>query len=258
MAPKIKTKRAQPLPEGMLKLPVLVFGIVEVRRLKRELEALEDFMKQSEIREPGKQPSIPRVSRLLDALAAENHLNLLQPQDRQRLKEFLVYVEHGSPRVHMSFATDPSSAFTAKIVSWLRASVSPDVLLEIGLQPNIAAGAILRTKNKIFDLSLRERFAESNQLLMQAFAQEAGDVVTAQAQAPQAPVVATAAPAQNPIQAVVQPQALVQPQPATVAAAPPAAASTAQPVPQSVPQVVQQPVVRESQTPATHISGVPA
>lgn len=179
MVPKIK--RTQPLPEGMLKLPILVFGIVEVRRLKRELEALEDFMKQSEIREPGKQPSVPRVSRLLDALAAENHLNLLQPQDRQRLKEFLVYVEHGSPRVHISFATDPSSAFTAKVVSWLRSSVGPDVLLEIGLQPNIAAGAILRTKNKIFDLSLRERFAESNDLLLRAFAQEAGDVVAAPA-----------------------------------------------------------------------------
>jgi hypothetical protein len=124
----------------------------------------------------GKQPALPRVSRLLDALATDNHLNLLQPGDRKQLADFLKHTEKSAPVVHISFATDPSSAFTAKIVTWLRASIAPDVLLEVGLQPTIAAGAILRTTNKVFDLSLRERFSDSDAVLLEALEKEAADV----------------------------------------------------------------------------------
>ncbi|HJQ08995.1 MAG TPA: hypothetical protein VJ836_05945 [Candidatus Saccharimonadales bacterium] len=149
-------------------LPVLVFGVIEVRRLKRELEALDEFMRQSGIREPGKQPSLPRLSRLLDALAADNRLNLLQAADRQKVRMFLEAVARSAPSIHMSFASDPSSAFTAKMVTWLRANIHPYVLLQIGLQPTIAAGCVVRTTNKVFDFSLRERFARQQAVLMRA------------------------------------------------------------------------------------------
>lgn len=167
---------AQPV---QLRLPVLVFGVVEVRRLKRELEALEDFMRQSSIREPGKQAQLPRVSRLLDALATDNGLQLLQPGHREQLKGFLEVVEAKAPSLHMSFATDPSSAFTAKMVTWLRANVHPYALLDVGLQPTIAAGCVVRTPNKIFDFSLREQFADAQGLLIKAL-EAAGPVPAAQ------------------------------------------------------------------------------
>ncbi|HLZ14480.1 MAG TPA: hypothetical protein VKQ34_00635 [Candidatus Saccharimonadales bacterium] len=149
-------------------LPVLVFGVVEVRRLRREIEALEDFMNQSKLREPGKQPALPRLSRLCEGLAQVNHLNLLQPDHRQALAVFLQQLEAGAPSIHISFASDPSSSFTAKLVGWLRANIHPYTLLEIGLQPTLAAGCVVRTNNKVFDLSLRERFADSEQLLLNA------------------------------------------------------------------------------------------
>lgn len=151
-----------------LKLPVLVFGVVEVRRLKRELEGLDEFVRQAAIREPGKQAALPRVSRLLDALATDNSRNLLQDADRQELHQFLVTTEKAAPTMHVSFASDPSSAFTAKLVTWLRANIHPAVLLQIGLQPTIAAGCIVRTANKSFDLSLRQSFEEKRPLLLQA------------------------------------------------------------------------------------------
>ena len=138
------------------KLPVLVFGIVEVRRLKRELEALEDFMRQASIREPGKQPALPRLSRMLDALATDNGRNLLQGADRQELHDFVQGIERSAPTIHISFASDPSSAFVAKLVTWLRSNLHPEMLLQIGLQPAIAAGCIVRTPNKVLDLSLRQ------------------------------------------------------------------------------------------------------
>lgn len=166
MAPEHEQHQAGERQE--LGLPVLVFGVVEVRRLKRELEALEDFVRQSAIREPGKQVALPRVSRLLDALAGENSRNLLQPADREELRRFLEHIEQSAPVIHISFASDPSSAFVAKVVTWLRANIHATALLQVGLQPTIAAGCMLRTPNKQFDLSLRQSFLDQQDKLIQA------------------------------------------------------------------------------------------
>lgn len=149
-------------------LPVLVFGVVEVRRLKRELEALDEFMRQTAIREPGNQPALPRLSRLMEGLAADNDRNLLQEADRQELQDFLAGIEKTAPTIHISFASDPSSAFVAKLVTWLRANIHPHVLLQIGLQPTIAAGCIVRTPNKIIDLSLRQHLVDQRGKLIEA------------------------------------------------------------------------------------------
>ncbi len=173
MGPKAAPAQAPapaPVPAAprQLTLPVLIFGVAEVRRLEREIEALEDFMRQATIRQPGTQQSLPRLSRLCEALASENKLNLLVPADREIVRHFLKTVELEAPKIHISFAADPSSAFTSKIVTWLRSNIQPYTLLEVGLQPVIAAGCTVRTSNKIFDLSLRERFADSEKLLLEA------------------------------------------------------------------------------------------
>jgi F0F1-type ATP synthase delta subunit len=148
-------------------LPTLVFGKVEVRRLQRELESLDEFLRGMAVRRQTKF-EMPRVSRMLDALANENHLDLLKGAHRTQITEFITGILDTAPIIHMSFAADPSSAFTAKVVSWLRANIHPFTLLDIGLQPNIAAGCVVRTTNKVFDLSLRRHFAEKHDLLLQA------------------------------------------------------------------------------------------
>lgn len=145
-------------------LPTLVFGLVEVRRLRREITDLDEFLRQMALRKDTKF-EMPRVSRMLDALSSENQCSLQKGTERARLIAFLQYVEESSPSIHMSFAADPSAAFTAKIVGWLRANTHPLVLLQIGLQPSIAAGCIIRTSNRVFDMSLRQRFAEQHDLL---------------------------------------------------------------------------------------------
>ena len=151
-----------------LKLPVLVFGVVEVRRLRRELEMLDEFMRQAAVREPGKQIALPRMSRLLEALATDNSRNLLQPADRQEIYQFLNTIEKTAPSIHISFASDPSAAFVAKLVTWLRSNIHPQTLLQIGLQPTIAAGCIVRTPNKSFDLSLRQNLTNQRAKLIEA------------------------------------------------------------------------------------------
>ncbi|HSX17305.1 MAG TPA: hypothetical protein VLH86_04350 [Patescibacteria group bacterium] len=221
---------------AQLHLPYLVFGVVEVRRLKRELEMLEEFIRQGEIRTPGKQAALPRLSRLLDAAATDNHLQLLQPEHRQLLREFLANVEAKAPTVHISFAIDPSSAFTAKMVTWLRANIDPNMLLEVGLQPTIAAGCVLRTTNKVFDFSLRERFGDAEGLLMKALesaGEATGDTADMQAQPAVATTTATpaaevsaevpATPAAQPVVEAIDAPSQAQLEAAAVAAAAPAA-----------------------------------
>lgn len=167
-----------------LKLPVLVFGVVEVRRLKRELEALEDFMRQSAIRAPGTQPVLPRLSRLLEAMATDNNRSLLQEAGRTEIRQFLEHIEQTAPTIHISFASDPSSAFVAKLVTWLRGNIHPQVLLQIGLQPTLAAGCVVRTPNKVFDLSLRQNLMGQRAKLMEALDAIAGAPATASVAAP--------------------------------------------------------------------------
>lgn len=153
---------------AQLVLPALIFGPVELRRLLRELESLEEFMLQAGIRTPGKQPLLPKTSRLLENVAEANKLNFLLPEDRQKALTFLQYISKEAPVVHISFAADPSAAFTAKIVTWFRENIHPHTLIQLGLQPNLAAGCIVRTNNKAFDFSLRNHFQDKRGQLLEA------------------------------------------------------------------------------------------
>lgn len=155
-------------PKGpQLNLPTLVFGVVEVRRLQRELESVHEYFEQDKLRPAGQQGAGLKISRLLDTVAHENNINLQHAAQRDILALFFTQVLTNAPVVHISFAADPSAAFTAKIVTWLRANVHPLALLQLGLQPSIAAGCIVRTPNHVFDFSLRHRFNAQHAVLMQ-------------------------------------------------------------------------------------------
>ncbi|HSX07583.1 MAG TPA: hypothetical protein VLG11_01695 [Candidatus Saccharimonadales bacterium] len=150
-----------------MQLPASIVSTIDVGRLSRELEAFEDYIEQAHARKGGAGLTPPRTSRLLEELTAANNCNLLQDGDRERLKAFLESLAE-APVVHISFAADPSAAFTEKLVRWLRMNIDPHLLVQVGLQPNIAAGCIVRTANKVFDFSLRENFMQKRDLLIKA------------------------------------------------------------------------------------------
>lgn len=148
-----------------LKLPIIVVGPVEIGRLVREMNDIDDALLQLGIREGGSNTKMPQTSRLMDELIGQNKLNLLHDDDRKLLKDFLETLRAQAPVVHMSFSADPSAVFLEKLMAWLRTEIHPDVLLTVGLQPNLGAGSILRTTNKQFDLSLRKDFVTKRQIL---------------------------------------------------------------------------------------------
>ncbi|HEY1835602.1 MAG TPA: hypothetical protein VGG13_02150 [Candidatus Saccharimonadales bacterium] len=164
-------------------LPDSVVGPVDAGRLSREAEELDEYLRASAIRKTGAAMQLPKMTMLLDALAEANHLNLLQSPDRRRLVNFLHGLREKAPVLHVSFAADPSPAFMAKIVHWLRQNIHPFVLVQVGLQPSIAAGCTVRTTNEYFDFSLRQHLLQNRQMLIDALAKI--DVQSAHAEPPE-------------------------------------------------------------------------
>lgn len=164
-------------------LPLQVVTRSDLGRMLREAEAIEDFLHQAAIRKAGTALQLPRTTQSLQEFLTANNLNLLQPADRQFVISELQKVYGQGPVLHMSFSVDPSTLFLQKLISWLRQQIHPQIILQIGLQPNQGAGCIVRTTNKYFDLSLRQRFTDKRDLLVSMLAQTANPPEISEAKA---------------------------------------------------------------------------
>lgn len=157
-----------PNANSPLKLPAIVVGTTDVARLRRELEALYDYLHQAALRhQKADEIKLPKTSRALDELTRLNGIDLMDRDQYDQLTVRLEQVFSSAPKLHISFAADPSSAFTAKLTEWLRANIHPSVLIQVGLQPNIAAGCVVRSTNKQFDLSLRRHLDAAKPKLLE-------------------------------------------------------------------------------------------
>jgi hypothetical protein len=154
------------MSNNKLELPIAVVSPTDVARLSRELENLDEFFRQSAIRQGGELQSAPRYSRLLDEVVVANNLNLLQESDRQTLIESFKDLAVTAPVMHVSFSVDPPGPYVQKIVFWFRQNIRGDVLVRVGLQPNIGAGCVVRTTNKSFDFSLKKFFDNKHDFFM--------------------------------------------------------------------------------------------
>jgi hypothetical protein len=137
-------------------LTPLIASPSDLRRVRRELEALDEFLHQSGLRTGGKVVKLPTISRMLEDLAGDNGLNMLKKTDRDRLSKFITLLIQKAPVLHIAFASEPSAKAMAKLMAWLRENIHPQVVVSIGIQPSIAAGCVVRTPNRQFDFSLRQ------------------------------------------------------------------------------------------------------
>ena len=153
-----------------LKLPIGVVSQVDMARLIGELNSLEDFFTAVDTRKAGTPMTPPRLTRMLDNVARDNQRNLLDKAQRQQLGSQLDQILKQAPLLHISFASDPPPRTLEKILVWLRTNIHPQTLLQVGLQPTIAAGCMLRTPNKVFDMSLRSHLKNQESFLVQLIA----------------------------------------------------------------------------------------
>jgi F0F1-type ATP synthase delta subunit len=150
-----------------LQLSTNIVSQVDITRILRELKSLDDFFVATKTRPAGTSMQLPKLTRLLDQVARENKLNLLEESHRKALYQELDQIVARAPLLHISFAAEPSTQALEKILVWFRANIHPQALLQVGLQPTIAAGCVLRTPNKVFDMSLRNHLIEQQKYLMQ-------------------------------------------------------------------------------------------
>ena len=151
-----------------LSLPLSIISPVDVARVLRELDAYIEYYHQKEIKkDPKTDVKLPKTSQLLDNILELNTIELTNPTDRLHLKNFLEEVKTKSPVIHASFSVDPSVRFLEKLIAYLRKQINRNLLLTIGLQPNIGAGLTITTDNKYFDFSLRKTLDASGDKLLQ-------------------------------------------------------------------------------------------
>lgn len=162
-------------------LSTVIATVNDLKRTRRELEMLENFLHQAGLRTGGKTVKMPAISRQLDDISRDNELNLLKQADRDRLAKFLDLLIKQAPVLHFMFASEPSSKAMNKLLVWLRANIHPQVVVSIGIQPAIAAGCVMRTTNRQFDFSLRQALDNKSDLLIKSIreAEKAAEVKSA-------------------------------------------------------------------------------
>ena len=158
-----------------LKLPLSIMTKPDLHRLIREVEALDNYISQNSIRGQ-KSAALPRLTASLESLLQDNNLDVMQDKVRTELRRVLAELLATAPVLHMSFAIEPSSFMTQKIVNWFRTEVHPALMLQIGVQPTIAAGCVLRNSTKFVDFSLRQHLRASQQLLMDSIRNHTEDL----------------------------------------------------------------------------------
>ncbi|OGL35842.1 hypothetical protein A3F65_02430 [Candidatus Saccharibacteria bacterium RIFCSPHIGHO2_12_FULL_47_16b] len=149
------------------RLPLGVVSQSDIIRLSRELAAVDEFFIAAKARAAGTPVTPPRLTRLLDEISKENQLNLLQANHRQSLAQQLDKLKGSAPTIQISFAAEPPSKFLERILAWLRENIHQHALVQVGLQPSIAAGCVLRTPNKVFDMSLRAHLDKEKAYLVE-------------------------------------------------------------------------------------------
>jgi F0F1-type ATP synthase delta subunit len=147
-------------------LPAGIISPSGVNQLIREIAKLDEVLTQAEVKKEQLDLKVKDISPDLHDFLRLNKLDILKTEDRNKGASYLNLVAAKAPVVHLSFAANPSSDVSLKLSSWFRSNVHPLTLIVVGLVPDIGAGCIVRTNNKVFDFTLKTRLNQSKQSLI--------------------------------------------------------------------------------------------
>lgn len=150
-----------------LRLSGSVVSKEDVRAVISDLQAVDNFLHQTSVRAPGTKMSIPKTSQLLEQLAKDNQLSLLQPQDRQKLTIALHRIDVHAPELRFTFAGHPDKKQLAQFTEWLRQAIHPHTLIKYSVRPEIGAGCILKTPKNTLNISYRSYLTPNRDWLRQ-------------------------------------------------------------------------------------------
>jgi F0F1-type ATP synthase delta subunit len=142
--------------DNIFHLPPSIVSVADLKRLKRELEAINEQLLQATIRQETVEINTSKISQALADLTDLNSSNLLLKDQRAILNTNLDQLIKHASVLHISFASMPSEEFLDELIVKIRQSFGPYTLIDIGLAPAIGAGCLVRTTNRYFDLSLKQ------------------------------------------------------------------------------------------------------
>lgn len=69
----------------------------------------------------------------------------------------LAVVIKQAPKFELLLAAEPHDTFMSELIGWFRREIDSNALLTIVVRRSLAGGAVLRSKNRIFDFSYRPK-----------------------------------------------------------------------------------------------------
>ncbi len=145
-----------------LKLPTSVVGPQDLLHLEREADRLVEELLQARVakEQAGAERSISRPGVRLSDLFKVNGLEF-DEQTLPQVSRQLHQLRTQAPRVRLSLAGEPGDDSMSKVVEWFRKEVHPQVLVQLGVQPAIAAGCVLHTSKRRYDWAIRTKLNRS-------------------------------------------------------------------------------------------------
>jgi hypothetical protein len=136
-------------------LPSSVYSPDHLRYCINELESYANVIEMIARGAQGKElPALSRESLdLLDAFMAD--------KDRRNgtaingLTQELTKLQETAKVVSITLAATAPHGLKEELVTWLRTNITPELLVEFHVNPDIAGGLVLRSFNRVFDESFR-------------------------------------------------------------------------------------------------------
>jgi F0F1-type ATP synthase delta subunit len=146
------------------KLPLSVSQPVDLNRLIHELTQLNEDINQKTIRNPNIKQDINISAKMTDVLKA-NNIDITAKEHRDSLLNVFNRLNERDRVINISFASEASPEFIAKITEWFRNEIDPYCFIVVGINPTIGVGCIARTTNRVFDMSLKGGLSGTRKLL---------------------------------------------------------------------------------------------
>lgn len=138
-------------------LPSTIVSKVDVSRLVREFEAVDNALTTTSVRKKagGQSGEVPAMSPQLTAFLDVNSVDLTDTKARSAYIKQLRLLKDKVRVVSMTFAVVADPESLQQLTAWLRESIHPQAVIDARLQPALVAGVYLRTTNHVYDLSVR-------------------------------------------------------------------------------------------------------
>ena len=141
-------------------LPASVYSPDHLRFVVEELERYVSTLLT--LNRGGQGVTLPELSPESLAVIAAG-LEPAQASDAQAIMRLTVDLAHKlntAVTMAVTLAALAPHALKEEMVAWLRENVSPDILVEFHVDPDIAGGMVLRSLNRVYDDSFRVHLLE--------------------------------------------------------------------------------------------------